>query len=110
MRKAQNKREMEKRDLADVVEQEKLIEMKGELKTIHNLHGRATLNLIYVALQGRKAHKLMDVHIRPALDNKRIAPGELEIHQNGLRYYAQNGAKVGMSFYTQLVLLTWSAY
>jgi nucleosome binding factor SPN SPT16 subunit len=31
MRKAQNKREMEKKDLADVIEQEKLIEMKGEL-------------------------------------------------------------------------------
>jgi len=30
MRKAQNKREMEKKDLADVIEQEKLIEMKGE--------------------------------------------------------------------------------
>jgi nucleosome binding factor SPN SPT16 subunit len=30
MRKAQNKREMEKRDLADVVEQEKLIELKGK--------------------------------------------------------------------------------
>jgi nucleosome binding factor SPN SPT16 subunit len=29
MRKAQNKREMEKKDLADVIEQEKLIEMKG---------------------------------------------------------------------------------
>jgi hypothetical protein len=30
MRKAQNKRETEKRDLADVVEQEKLIELKGK--------------------------------------------------------------------------------
>lgn len=29
MRKAQNKKEVEKRDMADVIEQEKLIELKG---------------------------------------------------------------------------------
>jgi nucleosome binding factor SPN SPT16 subunit len=44
---------------------------------------------------GRRPHKLIDVHIRPALDAKRIAPGEVELHANGLRYYAQNGNKVG---------------
>ncbi|KAI5451044.1 FACT complex subunit spt16 [Naganishia albida] len=75
LRKAQNKRENDRKELADVVEQEKLIEIKG-----------------------RRPHKLIDVHIRPALDAKRIAPGEVELHANGLRYYAQNGNKVDILF------------
>jgi len=42
MRKAQNKREMEKRDLADVVEQEKLIELKGESDDRNTASGTAS--------------------------------------------------------------------
>ena len=42
MRKAQNKREMEKRDLADVVEQEKLIELKGESDDRNTVSGAAS--------------------------------------------------------------------
>lgn len=33
----------------------------------------------------RRPAKLPDVYLRPALDGKRV-PGEVEIHQNGLRY------------------------
>jgi nucleosome binding factor SPN SPT16 subunit len=39
MRKAQNKREIEKRDLADVIEQEKLIEVKGKFPLQSKLGG-----------------------------------------------------------------------
>lgn len=36
-------------------------------------------------LLDRRPHKLPDVFLRPPLDGKRV-PGEVEIHQNGLRY------------------------
>lgn len=75
MRKTQNKRETDRRELADVVEQEKLIEVKG-----------------------RRPQKLSDVQVRPALDNKRNMPGELEIHTNGIRYYSSSGQKVDLLF------------
>lgn len=39
--------------------------------------------------------KLPDVFARPALDGKRL-PGEIEIHQNGLRYRALGGQKIGL--------------
>lgn len=35
LRKAQNKRENDRKELADVVEQEKLIEIKGMFFTVH---------------------------------------------------------------------------
>lgn len=91
LRKAQNKRENDRKELADVVEQEKLIEIKGACA---KCGGDAVTDVFAL---GRRPHKLIDVHIRPALDAKRIAPGEVELHANGLRYYAQNGNKVGES-------------
>jgi nucleosome binding factor SPN SPT16 subunit len=48
--------------MADVVEQDRLQEIKG-----------------------RRPVKLAESFVRPALDGKRL-PGEVEIHQNGLRY------------------------
>ncbi|RUS30293.1 hypothetical protein BC938DRAFT_479592 [Jimgerdemannia flammicorona] len=54
--------EAERKEMADIVEQEKLAEVKG-----------------------RRAIRLGDVFARPALEGKRV-PGELEIHMNGLRY------------------------
>lgn len=33
----------------------------------------------------RRPQKLLDVYVRPGLDGKRVT-GEIEIHQNGLRY------------------------
>lgn len=62
LRKASVRREQEKKEMEDVVEQEKLIEIRN-----------------------RRPLKLGDVFLRPAQDGKRVA-GELEIHQNGLRY------------------------
>jgi nucleosome binding factor SPN SPT16 subunit len=37
-----------------------------------------------------------EAFIRPALDGKRL-PGEVEIHQNGIRYQSMGSQKVGMS-------------
>ena len=62
LRKVVVRREQEKKEMEDVVEQDKLVEIRN-----------------------RRPIKLTDVYIRPAQDGKRI-PGEVEIHQNGLRY------------------------
>ena len=56
------KRELEKKERADIVEQASLIEVKG-----------------------KRPIRLADVLARPNIDTKR-APGELEIHVNGLRF------------------------
>lgn len=62
LRKSAVRREQEKKEMEDVVEQDKLIEIRN-----------------------RRPIKLTDVYLRPAQDGKRV-PGEVEIHQNGLRY------------------------
>ncbi|TCD65412.1 FACT complex subunit spt16 [Steccherinum ochraceum] len=62
LKKEVNKREQQKKEMADVIEQDTLVEVKG-----------------------RRPHRLPEVFVRPALDGKRL-PGEVEIHQNGLRY------------------------
>lgn len=62
LRKSAVRREQEKKEMEDVVEQDKLIEIRQ-----------------------RRPIKLPDVYLRPAQDGKRV-PGEVEIHQNGLRY------------------------
>ncbi|KAJ9141688.1 FACT complex subunit SPT16 [Pleurostoma richardsiae] len=56
------KREQEKKDMEDVVEQDKLIEIRN-----------------------RRPAVLDNVFIRPAMEGKRV-PGKVEIHQNGIRY------------------------
>lgn len=61
LKKTVSKEEAEKKELADVVEQDKLIASKGRPQT------------------------LSDVFPRPAPEGKRV-PGNLEIHQNGLRW------------------------
>jgi nucleosome binding factor SPN SPT16 subunit len=72
LKKEVNKREQQRKEMADVIEQDNLVEMKG-----------------------RRAIKLPEVFIRPPLDGKRL-PGEVEIHQNGLRYQSPMGSqKVG---------------
>ncbi|KAH7078697.1 FACT complex subunit-domain-containing protein [Paraphoma chrysanthemicola] len=69
------RRETEKKQMEDVVEQDKLIQMKT-----------------------RKPFMLDLIFIRPALDGKRI-PGSVEIHQNGLRYIHGNGtARIDVLF------------
>ncbi|PLB39227.1 chromatin-remodeling protein SPT16 [Aspergillus candidus] len=62
LRKNALRREQEKKEMEDVVEQDKLMEIRN-----------------------RRPVKLPDVYLRPPLDGKRV-PGEVEIHQNGLRY------------------------
>ena len=72
LKKEVNKREQQKKELADVIEQDVLVEMKG-----------------------RRPHKLPEVFVRPAPDGKRL-PGEVEVHQNGLRYQSPMGTqKIG---------------
>ncbi|KAG8680215.1 FACT complex subunit spt16, partial [Ceratobasidium sp. 395] len=70
LKKEVNKREQEKKALADVVEQADLVEIKG-----------------------RRPLKLPEVFVRPALDGKRL-PGEVEIHSNGIRYLGAMGQKI----------------
>ena len=62
LRKSAVRRETEKKEMEDVVEQDKLVEIRN-----------------------RRPIKLTDVYLRPPQDGKRV-PGEIEIHQNGLRY------------------------
>ncbi|KAI8854433.1 FACT complex subunit-domain-containing protein [Chytridium lagenaria] len=57
------KREAERKEMADLVEQAKLIEVKG-----------------------RRPVLLRDVFVRPAIESGKRLPGDLEIHSNGLRY------------------------
>ncbi|KAL2758648.1 hypothetical protein ACRALDRAFT_1075151 [Sodiomyces alcalophilus JCM 7366] len=56
------KKEQEKKEMEDVVEQDKLIEIRN-----------------------RRPAVLDNVFIRPATEGKRV-PGKVEIHQNGIRY------------------------
>ncbi|RFU32333.1 Acting on peptide bonds (peptidase), partial [Scytalidium lignicola] len=62
MKKDAVKREQEKKEMEDVVEQDKLIEIRN-----------------------RRPVVMDNVFVRPAMDGKRV-PGKVEIHQNGLRY------------------------
>ncbi|KAI6036867.1 FACT complex subunit SPT16 [Pisolithus microcarpus] len=47
---------------------------------------------VLVEIKGRRPHKLPEVFVRPALDGKRL-PGEVEIHQSGLRYQSPMGSQ-----------------
>jgi nucleosome binding factor SPN SPT16 subunit len=67
LRKLVAAKETEKKQMADLVEQESLIEIKAATH------------------QGKRAIRLPDVYMRPALEGKRV-PGDLEIHANGIRY------------------------
>lgn len=75
LKKEANKREQQKKEMADVIEQDILQEVKG-----------------------RRPLKLPEVFVRPALDGKRL-PGEVEIHQNGIRYQSMGSQKIGQSYF-----------
>jgi nucleosome binding factor SPN SPT16 subunit len=62
LKKQSLKAEAERKDKADIVEQDRLVEVKKN-----------------------KPITLYDVYARPTLDGKRL-PGDLEVHSNGLRY------------------------
>ncbi|KAJ9660356.1 FACT complex subunit spt16 [Coniosporium apollinis] len=69
------RREQEKKQMEDVVEQDKLVTVKN-----------------------RNPLRLDMIFLRPALDGKRV-PGEVQIHQNGLRYvHGSGGAQVDILF------------
>ena len=72
LRKTMVRREQEKKELEDVVEQDKLSE-------------------------NRKPTRLETVFVRPALDGKRV-PGQVELHVNGLRYRDHRGETVDVLF------------
>ena len=74
LKKSAVRKEQEKKELEDVVEQDKLVEMRN-----------------------RRPHRMEPVFIRPGLEGKRMAGG-VEIHQNGLRYVHQSGQKVDLLF------------
>ncbi|KAL8869048.1 MAG: hypothetical protein Q9174_004562 [Haloplaca sp. 1 TL-2023] len=74
LRKTAVRREQEKKDLEDVIEQDKLVEVRN-----------------------RKPVRLDAVFVRPAMDSKRVS-GEVEIHQNGLRYMDHRGSRIDVLF------------
>ncbi|KAI4210557.1 MAG: hypothetical protein LQ351_006624 [Letrouitia transgressa] len=74
LRKTAVRREQEKKELEDVVEQDKLIEVRN-----------------------RKPVRMDNIFVRPATDGKRV-PGEVEVHQNGLRYTDHRGSKIEVLF------------
>ncbi|KAI5462599.1 FACT complex subunit-domain-containing protein [Mariannaea sp. PMI_226] len=63
------KKQQEKKDMEDVVEQDKLVEIRN-----------------------RRPAVLDNVYIRPAMEGKRV-PGKVEIHQNGIRYQSPLNAQ-----------------
>lgn len=76
LKKEAVKRENEKKELEDVVQQDKLIEMRKE-----------------------RPKRLDSVFVRPGPEGKRVA-GSLEIHQNGIRYQSpvQSDHKIDLLF------------
>lgn len=57
-----------------------------------------------VELKGRRPVKMSEAFVRPALDGKRL-PGEVEIHQNGVRYQSPLGSqKIGKFSYIHSIL------
>lgn len=74
MKKSAVRKEQEKKDMEDVVEQDKLVELRQ-----------------------RRPHRLDNIFMRPALESKRIG-GSVEIHTNGLRYSHLGGIKVDVLF------------
>ncbi|GAB7359749.1 hypothetical protein MBLNU230_g6921t1 [Neophaeotheca triangularis] len=74
MKKENVRREQQKKDMEDVVEQDKLIEIRN-----------------------RRPHRLDNIFMRPAMESKRIG-GAVEIHQNGLRYNHLGGHKIDVLF------------
>lgn len=80
LKKEMQKRDAERAEMADLVEQDSLIEIKG-----------------------RRPLRLPEVYVRPALEGKR-RPGDLEIHTNGLRYSSQfkGESKIGNPFVRRL--------
>ncbi|CAG8451663.1 423_t:CDS:10 [Paraglomus brasilianum] len=69
LKKTATKKEVERKEMADIIEQDKLMEVKG-----------------------RRPQRLSEVYARPVMEGKRNV-GELEIHQNGLRYQSSRSSQ-----------------
>lgn len=74
LKKSTARKEQEKKDMEDVIEQDKLQEIRN-----------------------RRPVRTEPVFLRPALEGKRL-PGSIEIHQNGMRYQHQTGQIVDILF------------
>ncbi|KAL1669350.1 FACT complex subunit-domain-containing protein [Schizophyllum commune] len=74
LKKEANKREQQRKQMADVIDQDKLVEVKG-----------------------RRPVRMPDMFVRPALDGKRL-PGDVEIHQNGVRFVSPIGQRIDILF------------
>lgn len=74
MKRASVRKEQEKKEMEDVVEQDKLIEIRN-----------------------RRPHRLDNIYMRPAMESKRVG-GAVEIHQNGLRYNHLGNQKIDILF------------
>jgi nucleosome binding factor SPN SPT16 subunit len=74
MKKAAVRKEQEKKDMEDVVEQDKLVEIRN-----------------------RRPFRLDNIYVRPAMESKRVG-GAVEIHQNGLRYHHLGNQKIDILF------------
>lgn len=74
LKKSSVRREQEKKEMEDVVEQDKLQEIRN-----------------------RRPQRMEPIYMRPGLEGKRLA-GAVEIHQNGLRYQHPGSQKVDVLF------------
>ena len=73
------KKEQVKKDMEDVVEQDKLVEIRSMFSFSSYICNNANVRT------DRRPAVLDNVYIRPAMEGKRV-PGKVEIHQNGIRY------------------------
>jgi nucleosome binding factor SPN SPT16 subunit len=74
MKKQSVRKEQEKKEMEDVVEQDKLVEIRN-----------------------RRPFRLDNIYMRPAMESKRVG-GAVEIHQNGLRYNHLGNQKIDILF------------
>lgn len=74
MKKAAVRKEQEKKEMEDVIEQDKLVEIRN-----------------------RRPYRLDNIYMRPAMESKRVG-GHVEIHQNGLRYQHLGNQRVDILF------------
>ncbi|KAH8829607.1 FACT complex subunit SPT16 [Flagelloscypha sp. PMI_526] len=74
LKREATKREQQKKEMADVVEQDTLVEIRG-----------------------RKPLRYAECNMRPAFDGKRYM-GEVEIHENGVKYTSHSGQKLDVLF------------
>ncbi|CAJ0640789.1 14898_t:CDS:10 [Entrophospora sp. SA101] len=76
LKKNSAKKEAEQKEMADLIVQDKLVEVKGR----------------------RPTHRLSEVFVRPELEGKKVT-GDLDIHENGIRYTSRrSNQKIDMLY------------